>query len=707
MPPFFLQGVKAEMNSLEERRQVRLICLVLGLGTFFIYCSVLGHDWITLDDWAYVLANPHVRDGLSLRNTLWAFDGGSFSGNWHPLTWISHMIDCQLYGLDHPGAHHLTNLLFHIANTLLLFIVLKRMTGALWRSAAVAALFAWHPLHVESVAWIAERKDVLSTFFALLALLAYVRYAEQSKAQNRKSKIDYAVALFCFALALMSKPMVVTLPFVLLLLDFWPLKRIGIVNTTHQLETGTSNHFALRTPRSAFFEKLPFFALSLVSSIITFFAQRTGGAVSTLEQAPFRMRVANAMISYVRYLGKILWPTKLAILYPLQIFPAWTWMASLAVLLVLSFAAVATARRRPWFFVGWFWFLGTLVPVIGLVQVGKQSMADRYTYMPAVGIFMVLAWGCGEVVERWPRLRPVAIAAGTICLCAFAGMTVVQLQYWKDSVTLFTRALEVTPANAMALNNLALGLERRGKPAEAIAQYKRALQIEPQSVPSFHLMGLNLASQGDYPDAIECYNHALGITDDPSIRYNLGNALAAEGKFAEAEAQYTKALSADPDSADIHNNLGAMLARQGRLDEAMGHFESALRLQPDYPEAQDQLAGIYQKKGRLDLARIHYAEAVRLKPDLAHAQLKLGLVMAQQGDIAMAIPHFQKVIALESTNADAYYDLGAAYAAMGNWQPAIQAFEAAASLKPTNADIQKRLAEVRANAAHIKYPNTQ
>ncbi|HWF18981.1 MAG TPA: tetratricopeptide repeat protein [Verrucomicrobiae bacterium] len=686
--------MKAELNSLDEHRQVRLICIALALGTLFLYCPVLGHDFITFDDWAYVLANPHVRDGLSLSGISWAFAGGSYSGNWHPLTWISHMVDCQLYGLDHPGGHHFTNVLFHIANTLLLFVLLKRMTGALWRSAAVAALFAWHPVHVESVAWIAERKDVLSAFFWLLTMLAYVRYAAESQAKGRRTKTYYTMALIGFALGLMSKPMVVTLPFVLLLMDYWPLKRGMDPQTPGDLQ------WAQWKPLVR--EKLPFIALSFISCVVTFISQKEGGAVSTLAQVPFWIRLFNTQISYVLYLGKIIWPTKLAILYPLEPLPGWMWIASCAVLLIISSLALIMMRRCPWLFTGWFWFLGTLVPVIGLVQVGRQLIADRYTYLPAVGIFIAVVWGCGEFLARVPRLRPMAIVAGAMGLCICMGITENQLGYWKDSVTLFTHALAVARPNTTALNCLALGLERQHKMEEAMAKYKIALQIEPQSFATFHLMGLNLASRGNYQDAVECYNHALSFKDDPTIRYNLGNALAAQGKYAEAEAQYTQAIRADPDSADLHNNLGAMLARRGLLDEAMRHFQAALRLQPNYPEAQDQLAALFQKQGRLDLARIHYAEAIRLKPDFAHAQLKLGYVMAQQGDIEAAIPHFQKAITLESTNADAYFDLGAAYAALENWRPAVDAFSNAAQLKPGSAEFKGRLAEARAKASGAK-----
>ncbi|HZV36911.1 MAG TPA: tetratricopeptide repeat protein, partial [Verrucomicrobiae bacterium] len=581
-----------------------------------------------------------------------------------------------------------------IANTLLLFFVLEKMTGATWRSAVVAALFAWHPVHVESVAWISERKDVLSAFFWLLTMLLYARYVAEAKIGGARKRFFYSMTLLCLVLGLMSKPMVVTLPCVLLLMDFWPLARAS----------ASPPRWADWKPLLV--EKLPMFGLVAASCVVTFIAQKQAGAVSTLSLAPLHLRIFNAFVSYVRYIGKIIFPTHLAILYPLQIMPTWIWVGSAALLLALCVTAITAMRNKPWFFTGLFWFLGTLVPVIGLIQVGKQALADRYTYLPSIGIFIIIAWGGGELLARAPRLRPMLIGVGTAVLLLLLAITETQLGYWQNSVTLFTHALEVAPVNAMALDNLGLGLEAQGQPLAALEQYKRALELEPNSAPVLGSLGFNLASRGDYQGAIETYQKALRIHDSPDTRYNLGNALAALGRFPEAAAEYSKALSMEPDSPDAENNLGAILLRLGKPDEAAKHFESALQLQPDYPEAHDELAGIFQKKGLLGLARAHYAEAVRLKPDFAHAQFKLGLIMAEQGDVLPAIPHFQKVIALQSTNADAYFDLGAAYAALESWGPAVNAFQTAANLRPGNTEFQKRLAEAKTRAAGIPAPKT-
>lgn len=694
------------MNSPKKNRRIRLLCLVLALGTFFLYFGVLRDGFISLDDGTYVTANGQVQRGLSAKGMVWAFKTVGFGGNWHPLTWISHMLDCSLYGVKSAAGHHLTNVLFHVANTLLLFILLEQMTGALWRSAFVAALFAWHPVHVESVAWIAERKDVLAGFFWLLTMLVYVRYVNEAKARGDRTRLYYILVLVCFALGLMSKPMVVTLPFVLLLMDFWPLNRIAVsASNTAQSEAANSNQPGTCNLKSVITEKLPLLALSAVSCVLTVIAQNKAGAVSSLATVPFGDRLANSVVSYVRYLGKMFWPVNLAIYYPLQHHAVWV-LASCCLLLVLvTVLAVVMMRRQPWLLVGWLWFLGTLVPVIGLVQVGQQSIADRYTYLPSIGIFIAVVWSGAALASLRPQLSRAAIFGGSFALAILALLTEMQLSYWKNSVALFTHAMQVTSTNSMALLGLGIGLERQGQKDEAMEKFNLAMQLDPTSASTLQAIALNYSSRGKYDEAIGCYKKALTFMDAPGIHYNLGNALAAKRQFAEAEAQYKEALRGDPDSPDAHNNLGAMLLREGRPDEALQHFEAALEIEPNYPEAHDELASIWLKKGRLDLARMHYDEAVRLKPDFAHAQLKLGIVMAEQGDVGFAIPHFEKAISLEPTNADAYFDLGAAYAALENWPSAVDAFSSAARLKPSSLEYQRRLADAKAKLGGKKAAN--
>lgn len=703
------------MNRSERNWQVRLIGLALCLVTLLLYLQVLGHDFINFDDTGYVADNLSVQQGVNAETVLWAFTAG-YESNWHPLTWISHMVDWQLYGLSHPGGHHLTNVLFHVANTLLLFLVLRRMTGAVWRSALVAALFGWHPLHVESVAWVSERKDVLSAFFGLLALGAYVRYAEQSKIKNPKSKISYALALLWFALGLMSKPMLVTLPFVLLLLDWWPLKRNaecpGASGRSAECvsERGqpcpqdsalASARTGLSAPRTAtlLLEKLPFFALAGVSSVVTFAVQRHGGAMTLMEHLPFGWRLGNTLLSYGGYLQKMIWPSRLAIFYPFpDALPVWQCVAAAALLILILAGAIALRRTQPWLLMGWLWFLGMLVPVIGLVQVGGQAMADRYTYLPSVGVFIMLAWGGWSLLEKVPAGRTFAWAVTAPALAGCLVLTSLQLRYWENSVTLFRHALAVTTNNMVAHIDLGRALDDAGKSEQAQAEFQAALDIRPKSAAALTAMGLHCAKQGDAPDAARYFH--LALASEPSFgdaHYNLGNLLAREGNLAEAAEQFAEVLRTSPDAADARNNLGAVLARLGRFDEAEAQFRKALELRPYFPEAEDQLAGVLQKKGRVTEALFHYTKAARLKPNFGHAQFRLGMLLAQQGDLSTAIPHLQAAARLEPANANYHYNLGAAYAAVGNWNLAAQSFSAAARLNPNDPDIQKRLAEAQAH----------
>jgi protein O-mannosyl-transferase len=569
--------------------QARWVCLALIAANLIVYAAVRHHDFVNYDDDDYVTTNAVVLHGLTWHGVSWAFTSG-YAANWHPLTWLSHMLDIQLYGLD-PGPHHLTNLLFHIANTLLLFGLLHRMTGALGRSAFVAGLFAVHPLHVESVAWVAERKDVLSTLFWMLTLWAYEKYV------TRPSPRRYWAMLLFYALGLMAKPMLVTLPFVLLLLDFWPLGRVG-------MGPNPAGRWALSREKWAtivglLFEKLPLLALAVVSGIVTFVIHRRGGAVIGLDATPLHLRLANALVSYVAYIGKMLWPARLAVLYPYaQALPVLWVAAAFLALMGISVAVIRAARPYPYLSVGWFWYLGTLVPVIGFVQVGDQAMADRYTYVPLIGLFIIVAWGVPDLLVRWP-LRKIGLpaSAGLVILaCAIAARN--QLQYWEDSTTLWTHALAVTTANNIANNNLGVSLAGQGKLDEAIAHYSEALRIKP-----------------DYADA----------------HNNLGAALADQGKVDEAIAHYSEALRLRPDYADAHNNLGVSLGGQGKLDEAIAHFTEALRLKPDSAKAHNNLGVAMASQGKLEEAIAHFTEALRIKPDYADAHNNLEVAMIRRG----------------------------------------------------------------------------
>lgn len=682
------------MEPPEEHRRVWQIGIILCFVTFILYIGVLKAQFVNFDDEGYVTKNTYIQDGITFSALSWAATAG-YASNWHPLTWVSHMVDWQIFGLKHPGGHHLTNLLFHVANTLLLFLVLRKMTGRLWPSAMVAALFGWHPLHVESVAWVSERKDVLSTLFWLLAMHSYVDYVKLTKEGDTESRIYYRLTLLWFALGLMSKPMLVTLPFVLLLLDFWPLKR-SVDFGARSAESKTPNDMGIAWTKLAE-EKLPFFVLAFVSSLVTFLVQRQSGAVIGIEKAPLGLRFANAMVEYVVYLRKTFWPSDLAVFYPMpHSIPASQWLLAGVLLISISAAAIMLARTRPHLAFGWFWFLGTLVPVIGLVQVGSQALADRYTYMPLVGIFIAVVWGVADFFGKL-NLKNAAWAIAVPALAACFPLTWRQVGFWQNSELLFRHAIDVTPHNLVAHLDLGRALDESNRPDDAQAEFAAALKLEPKSPGALTSMGVHYARVGDVTNAVHYYESALAIeplfTD---AHYNLGNVLARERKYPEAAGHFTEALRLKPDSPDAENNLGATLVAMGKLDDAVAHFENALRLNPNFPEAQIQLGTVLQKKGDLGLAQMHFEDAVRLKPDFVPAQLKLGLVMARRGNVQGAVPHFQTALAIEPANADGHYYLGAAYEALGNWNLAATEFAETVRLKPNDADARKRLASMQA-----------
>jgi Flp pilus assembly protein TadD len=575
-------------------RWASLALIVLNVA---IYAPVAHHEFVTWDDPQYIINNPHISHGLTWQDISWALSSG-YASNWHPLTWWSHMLDVQLFGLN-AGPHHLTNMLLHIANTLLLLAVLHQMTGALGRSAFVAALFAVHPLHVESVAWIAERKDVLSTLFWMLTLLAYVRYVRQPRVTR------YLAVFALLALGLMAKPMLVTLPFVLLLLDVWPLKRIGPQTDATEV---------VRLLR----EKLPLLVLAGASGLITVLVQRKGGAVAPVDALPLTFRLQNALVSYVAYVGKMLWPVHLAAVYPYPRSIPTAWVAASAIALIAaSVAALRAARRRPYLAVGWFWYLGTLVPVIGLVQVGSQAMADRYTYIPLVGLFLVVAWGVPDLLDRWPagrRALPIA-AAFVILGCLVTAR--VQVQYWRDSQALWQHAVDVTTDNFIAQDGLGVAFATQGRGKEAIAHFAEAVRANP-----------------NYP-----YAHN-----------NLGIELRKQRRLEEAVVQEAEAVRLKPDFAEGHNSLGNALADEGRLDEAVSHYAEAVRLKPDYIDAHRDLAVALGKLGRFEESAMHFAEVVRLQPGSANARINLAIALASQGRFKDAAAEATEALRLEPGN---------------------------------------------------------
>jgi tetratricopeptide (TPR) repeat protein len=556
-----------------------VVCLFLVLATGAVYWQVGNHDFVGYDDDGYVSENARVQKGLTLDNTAWAFKTTQKS-NWHPLTWLSHMLDVELFGLQ-PGRHHMTSVLFHILNSLLLFGVFRKMTGKVWQSGFVAALFALHPLHVESVAWVSERKDVLSMFFWMLTLWSYARYVEHPRIKR------YLMVMGFFALGLMAKPMLVTLPFVLLLLDYWPLKRIQLYSSTKD-----SASFDRRSTVGLFIlEKTPLFVLTLGSCFITFFAQAKGGAVGSSEVHPFYVRVANAFVSYLKYIQKMFWPDDLAVLYPHPgVIPIWLLAAAMVLLIGISFLAVRYLKQSPWLGVGWFWYLGTLIPVVGLVQVGVQALADRYTYIPLTGLFMIVAWGVPQLMKGW-RHRTIVISGSCVVLFPILMVTAWnQTSYWQNSRMLFEHALNVTTDNYVIHNNL----------------------------------GFELAEKGRIDDAIEHYRQALRINPDFEIAYiNLGKALLLKGKVDESIRYYQALLKIKPDYAGVHHNLGLVLLRNGETDNAIFHFQEALRINDDYAEVYNSLAAAMLSKGEIDRAINLFRQALRINPDFYEAQMNL------------------------------------------------------------------------------------
>ena len=661
---------------------------MLGLATLAAYLPAGWNGFVDYDDGDYVTANPQVQAGLTWQTVAWAFTTGHAS-NWHPLTWLSHALDCGLFG-QRAGPQHLVSVALHIANTLLLFLVLWRMTGARWRSVLAAAFFALLPLHVESVAWVSERKDVLSGLFFLLTLGAYASYAGQLRAPSQGARPEsgscpvwqrpffwYWLSLLFFALGLMSKPMLVTLPFVLVLVDWWPLRRL------------TRQGFG-----GLVLEKLPFLALSLASCVVTFLAQKKGGAVSAV--LPLDARLGNAIISYVRYLAKTLWPAKLSVLYihPGH-WPLFEVIAAAGFLALSSAAVVLLARRRPCVAVGWFWFLGMLVPVIGVVQVGIQSMADRYMYLPMIGLLLMLFWGLPDAPPSRPwRVRGLGSTA-VLALAACAALAVRQERYWHDTVALFGHAVKVTDNNYLAYNNLGFYFSRHGKPAEAMADYRRSLQINPNYEDALNNMGYALAGQKKYQEAIGYYLAALRIRPNhPEVHNNLGNAVSELGRIDEAIQHYRVTLAQKPEHADAHNNLGVALAMQGQLDEAIVHFRKAIRFKPDDPSAHGNLGNALAVQHKLDEAIREYEQALRLQPDDTQTHNNLGNALAGLGKLDQAIAQYQQALRLDPRNLDARANLAGALAARGNLPSAVEHYQAALGLASNNPELHYRLAEV-------------
>ena len=610
-------------------RPVRLGAL-LAVATLAVYAQVVQHGFVNWDDPDYVVQNPMVVRGVTLDGVAWAFTH-RHSATWHPLTSLSHMLDCELFGLW-PGGHHLTSVLLHVVATLLLLGVLTTLTGRAGPSAFVAGVFALHPLRAESVAWVSERKDVLAAVLWMVTIWCWTRWVRRPSART------YAGVLAAFVLALLAKPMVVTLPLVLLLLDVWPLER--------------------RVPlRRRVAEQLPLLLMAGVVSVVTFVAQR--GGVAALGELGVADRLANATAAYAWYVAKTVWPSGLAVFYPLRLpIPLATLVVSAIFVGGVTLLAWRMRRTRPWLFVGWFWYLVTLLPVIGLVRVGRQAVADRYSYLPGIGLAIIVAWAGAEIVRAYPSMKRAMATMAIAALVALGVASWIQVGYWRNDATLYERALAVTDDNFVAHTNYGSALLAQNHVDDALRHYEEALRIDPRAAQAHANVGVALATRGDAAGALAAFDRALALdARDAGTHVRAADVLAREGRLDEAIAHYETAAVLEPDSAAVHNNLGFLLAARGRLDEAVAQYDDALRTEPDLATAHNNLALALEALGRRDEALRHYARAVELAPDDAGNRLNRARALLRAGRDAEAAAELREALRRRPDAAPAAADL--------------------------------------------------
>jgi len=645
-----------------------LICLLLITTTVVVYLQVKDFAFINLDDPIYILDNRHVKNGLTAENILWAFTGATKGTNyWAPLTWISIILDFELYGMN-AGGYHVTNLILHILNTLLLLLVLCKMTGELWKGAFVAALFSLHPLHVESVAWVTERKDMVSAFFWFLTLLSYAFYTKSPGIKN------YLFSLFCFLMGLMSKPMLITLPFVLLLLDFWPFKRIqpyGIIPFFKQTI-------------SLFKEKIPFFALIPVISIVTYLFQQKGGAIHSLSVIPLAVRMKNIAVAYIHYLCKMIWPFNLSVIYPypeylspLQV------ISSLFLLLMISLLAIYYSKKAPFVIVGWLWYIGTLVPVIGIVVIGPHSVADRYTYIPLVGIFIIIAYGLPELLKQFKNKKRYLVVSSLILVSCLSLNTWMQAGIWQNSMTVFNHALAVTQNNALAHLNLGNTLMETGDLEGARKHYTASLEIFSDSDEVHNNLGTILMRLGKTDDAIEHYRRALQINPDSAgVLNNLGNALKKAGRTDEAIECFTRGLKTHPDLAELNFNLGLLYSNSGKPDKAIRYFNKALQIDGRFAMAYYSMGNAFMKLKQREKAINYFSKALETNPSLYMAHFNMGQAFEELGRIPEAVEQYRSTLQINPGYATAHSQLAATLLKTGNLDEAAVHFYEALKRKP-------------------------
>jgi tetratricopeptide (TPR) repeat protein len=698
------------------------ICLGLALAVGIVFGQTVRYEFINYDDDLYIYENPAVTGGFDLHKIAWVFMHNNGFDGWFPLTDVSHMLDWQFYG-PNAGGHHLTNVLLHTATVILLFLVLQKTTGATWRSAFVATFFAIHPLRVESVAWVAERKDVLSGLFFVLTLWMWARYAQKRPvAEIQKSSagkfpwfpdprqwtLDYCLALVFFALGLLSKPMLVTLPFILLLLDRWPLNRMS--------------HLAVYPPRlrlqawlGLILEKTPFLLFSVAMCMVTVLSQKT--LVLMAKTSSLSWRLGNILQAYVDYMKHMVYPAGLHLLYspPETHLEIVSLVLSILILGFISAGTIVGRRKYPYLMVGWLWYLGMFVPVIDIVQVGVQARADRYTYLPQIGLYIVIVWGTVELCGSWRFRRVVLGSAAGIIVAALMTTAYVQTKYWKNSVSLWEQTLAYTPQSYIAHCNLGIVLANQGQLDEAIQHFDRALQFKPDDLKVYNNLGKVLMAQGKLNEAVQAFDRAqqinpedatawnnLGVAfaaqgkPDEAIQhyerslriqpnyvdalYNLGNALMTQGRLDEAAHEYEQALQLNPNFAEVHCNFGLVLARQGKLDEAVQHYNRAIQLKSDYADARNNLAGLLAAQQKMNEAAQYYEQALQINPNNVDALNNLGVILARQGKLAEAVQDFDRALHLNPEDASTCNNIGIALASQGKLDEAIQYFQKALSL---------------------------
>jgi tetratricopeptide (TPR) repeat protein len=664
-----------------KKHSTLIVCLFLVAAAAIVYGQMLKHDFVYYDDNIYVTDNDPVMAGMTAASMKWAFT--TFEAEfWHPLTWLSLMLDTQLFGVN-PSGYLFTNLLLHIFSTLLLFFILSRTTRSVWQSGMVAALFALHPLHVESVAWIAERKDVLSTFFWMLTMLFYVYYVE------RPRLISYLAVLLFLALGLMAKTMLVTLPFVLILFDYWPLGRIQYSSSLKSFSLS-----ALVLIR----EKIPLIVLACIAGIGTVVAQQSGGSIRSLEAIPIFSRVSNALVSYIGYLIKMLWPFKLACFYPFpDAIPWWQVAGSIFFLILISWWAIRCARQNPYFIVGWLWYLGTLVPVIGFLKIGSFAMADRYTYVSLIGISIILIWGVPELLARiqYRKLLIPALAGGVLAVCLLA--TWIQVQTWQNGFTLFTHALKVTSDNYWAHNALGVAYKNQKRFDAAIEHFFAALRLKPNYLPIYINLGSAYFLQNQTAEAIRYFSEAARRSPNlEEARESLGILFDKTGEPDKALAQFEATLRINPENAIAHRFMGNALSSRGRWVEAGHHLSEALRIQPDNANVHYNLGLVFENQGKLTDAIEQYSAALKINPNYADAHFNLANVLAGQRKFDAALSHYQKTLAIQPDRIQALNNLAFVYAGKNEYEKAISTLLQLAELQPDNANIYYNVAGMKA-----------